>query len=121
MRGNDPPYGRPSGRGEDGPVVPWQPPSTLAATTNDVRVSSGAPGPISPSHQPAVGCPGPAEPTTCESPVSACRTRTASAASGEPQVSYATVTAGRCPPSSRSSAPTSRNLRSPTGSPTRQP
>ena len=35
-----------------GPVVPWQPPSRFAQTTNSRSVSSGLPGPIRLSHQP---------------------------------------------------------------------
>ncbi len=90
-RGNRLPHGRPSGAVEAGPVVPWQPPSTLGATTNQRSVSIGAPGPTSDSHQPAVTCPGPAGPLTCESPVRACSTRTAFDPSGAsvPHVSYA--------------------------------
>ena len=49
----------------------WPPPRTTG------RCRAGAPGPISPSHQPGVGCPGPVGPTTCASPVSACSTSTA--------------------------------------------
>ena len=87
--GNREPHGRPSGAGADGPVVPWQPPSTLAQTTNSSSVSSGAPGPISEGHQPAVAWPGPAGPTTWLSPVRACSTSTAFPPSGAgvPQVS----------------------------------
>ena len=50
-----------------------------------------------PSHQPGVGCPGPAGPAAWLSPVSACSTSTALDASGAsvPHVSYATVTAGQ--------------------------
>ena len=75
----------------------WCPGSRRARwrrATKSRSVSSGAPGPISPSHQPGVGCSGPAGPTTCESPVSACSTSTAlsRAAFSSPQVSYATVT-----------------------------
>jgi hypothetical protein len=83
------PHGAPSGAAEDGPVVPWQPPSTLAQTTNQWSLSSGAPGPISVGHHPDVGCPGPAGPTTWLSPVSACSTSTALPPSGAsvPQVS----------------------------------
>ena len=44
-RGKREPHGRPSGADELGPVVPWQPPSTLVATTNHRSVSIGAPGP----------------------------------------------------------------------------
>ena len=44
--GNRDPYGRPStGCGDAGPVVPWQPPSTLEHTTNQRSVSIGRPGP----------------------------------------------------------------------------
>ena len=41
------------------------------------RCRSARPGPISASHHPAVGWPGPAGPAAWESPVRACRTRTA--------------------------------------------
>ena len=68
--------GRP-GAVEAGPVLPWQPPSTFGATTNQRSVSIGAPGPTSDAHQPGVGWPGPAAPVTCESPVRACSTSTA--------------------------------------------
>ena len=55
---------RPSvrGRATTGRSCPGSRPSTLGATTNQRSVSSGAPGPIRPSHQPGVGCPGPARP-----------------------------------------------------------
>ena len=69
--GNLLPHGRPSGAREDGPVVPWQPPSTLAQTTNHSSVSTAQPGPTRPCHQPPVRCPAPALPATWESPVSA--------------------------------------------------
>ena len=50
------PHGSPSsGCGLAGPVVPWQPPSTLAHTTNQRSVSIARPGPMSPSHQPGGG------------------------------------------------------------------
>ena len=40
-------HGRPSsGWGDAGPVVPWQPPRTLAHTTNQRSVSMASPGPI---------------------------------------------------------------------------
>ena len=58
----DPHGGSSSGRSEDGPVLPWQPPSTLGATTNHLRLSIGASGPMRPSHQPAVRVPGAARP-----------------------------------------------------------
>ena len=49
------PHGRPSsGCGLAGPVLPWQPPSTLTHTTNQRSVSMARPGPMSPSHQPGV-------------------------------------------------------------------
>ena len=54
MRGKRDPYGLPSGASDAGPVVPWQPPSTFGHTTNQRSVSSGAPGPITPSHQPGM-------------------------------------------------------------------
>ena len=40
---------------DDGPVEPWQPPSTLAQTTNQRSVSIARPGPTTPSHHPALG------------------------------------------------------------------
>src|SRR4051812_43146043 len=128
----------PSGPKDHGPVVPWQPPSTLAQTTKNRSVSRGAPGPASPSHHPAVGWPGPAAPppppavgwpgpaapTTWLSPVRACSTSTAFEASGAsvPHVSYATRTDGRRPPrSGRRGAGRSRKTRSPTGPPSTHP
>src|SRR6202007_2229164 len=70
------PHGFPSGASELGPVEPRQPPNTLVATAHQRLVSIGAPGPAMPSHHPGVGCPGPAGPVMCESPVSACSTTT---------------------------------------------
>ncbi len=58
MNGNLLPQARPSGADDDGPVVPWQPPSTFGATTNQRSVSSGHPGPMSPCHQPRSGVAG---------------------------------------------------------------
>ncbi|GMA89206.1 hypothetical protein GCM10025868_44560 [Angustibacter aerolatus] len=83
------PQARPSGATDDGPVVPWQPPSTFGATTNQRSVSSARPGPTSPSHHPGVGWPSPAGPATWLSPVSACSTSTAlsTAAFSVPHVS----------------------------------
>ncbi len=47
------PYGRPvAGSVDDGPVVPWQPPSRLAQITKKRSVSTGLPGPMRLSHQP---------------------------------------------------------------------
>src|ERR1700758_5203739 len=74
MCGNLEPQGFPSGASELGPVEPQQPPNTLVATTHQRLVSIGAHGPATPSHHPAVGCPGPAGRGICESPVSACNT-----------------------------------------------
>jgi hypothetical protein len=58
-----------------GPVVPRQPPRTLAQTTNQRSVSIGRPGPTITSHQPG------ASPSscraTCESPLIAWQTSTA--------------------------------------------
>ena len=46
MTGKREPYGLPStGEADAGPVDPWQPPSTLAHTTNQRLVSIGLPGP----------------------------------------------------------------------------
>ena len=76
------PHGSPSsGCGLAGPVVPWQPPSTLAQTTNQRSVSIARPGPMSPSHQPGVGWPGASGPAAWLSPVRAWQTRTAFEAS----------------------------------------
>ena len=84
-----PAAGRPA-PSDDGPVVPWQPPSTLGATTNHAvgverraRADRGRP------TSPASGGPGPAGPTTWLSPVSACSTSTAlpPSRSSVPQVS----------------------------------
>ena len=83
-------YGRPSaGCGDAGPVEPWQPPRTLAHTTNQRSVSIARPGPTIPSHQPGVGCPRPAGPVTWLSPVQAWHSRMALAAcsSSVPHVS----------------------------------
>ena len=76
------PYGRPSsGCGDDGPVDPWQPPSTLAHTTKYLSVSMGLPGPIVSSHHPGAVWPRPAGPAAWLSPVHAWQTSTALAAS----------------------------------------
>src|SRR5665647_3936300 len=93
-KGNLLPHGRPSGACEDGPVVPWHPPRTLLATTNQRSLSKGRPGPISPSHHPGVGWPAPAGPLTWLSPVRACSTRIAlsRAALRVPPVSYTHLT-----------------------------
>jgi len=79
----------PGDPGDAGPVVPWHPPSTLGQTTKYRSVSMGAPGPIIPSHQPAMTWPGPAGPAAWESPVRAWRTRTPllRSDSSSPQVS----------------------------------
>lgn len=70
-------------------MLPWQPPSTLGATMNQRSGSSARPGPISRSHHPGVGWPGPAGPAAWLSPVSACSTSTAldPSGAGRPQVS----------------------------------
>ena len=52
---------------EDGPVVPWQPPSRFGQMTKKRSVSTGLPGPTSVSHQSAAFA----------SPVSAWQTKTA--------------------------------------------
>ena len=118
VNGNRGPHSLPSGAMEAGPVVPWQPPSMLGATTKNRSVSIALPGPTIPCHQPAVGCPGPAAPTTWLSPVSACSTSTAlsRAAESSPHVSYATRTYGRDSPLSNVNGPIPANEREPTGS-----
>src|SRR5829696_3517093 len=123
VTGNRDPYGRPSAASDDGPVVPWQPPSTLGHTTKKRSVSMAHPGPMVPSHQPTSPCPGPAGPAAWLSRLSACSTSTAFDASGasSPQVSYATVTSSSRPPASslRPSA-NDANCRRPGSSPGRQ-
>src|ERR1700733_9736240 len=76
ISGNLEPQGFPSDAVELGPVEPRQPPSTLVATAHQRLVSIGAAGAATPSHQPGVGCPGPAGPVMWESPVRACNTTT---------------------------------------------
>ena len=98
---------RPPVRGrDDGPVVPWQPPSTLAATTNQ---SVGVERAARPDHAvpPARGRlararPGPA---TCASPVSACSTSTALVIA--PSASRRGVPTSRRPPGRRAARPPS--------------
>jgi hypothetical protein len=87
--GNREPHSTASGPKDDGPVLPWQPPSMLGATTNQRSVSTARPGPTTPPHQPAVRWPWLAWPTTWLSPVSACSSSTALSRAGEssPQVS----------------------------------
>lgn len=89
VAGKRAPYSRPRASRLEGPVVPWQPPSMLLATTNQRSVSMGRPGPMRPGHHPAVGWPGPASPSTWASPVSAWQMRIAFERSGasSPQVS----------------------------------
>ena len=110
------------GRSTPGPVVPWQPPSTLGHTTKKRSVSIGAPGPTMPSHQPGRRWPGPAGPAAWLSPVSAWSTSTAfdASASSVPHVSYATVTCSSRPPASRTCGRASKsvaNWRRPGGRP----
>ena len=90
MTGKRLPYGAPSsGCGDAGPVEPWQPPSTLAHTTNQRSVSMGMPGPTMPSHQPGVGWPSCAGPLAWLSPVQAWHSSTAldASAASVPHVS----------------------------------
>ena len=55
ITGKSRPQGCPvSGQMLLGPVVPWQPPRTFAQITKYLSVSSPLPGPIKPSHQPAL-------------------------------------------------------------------
>ena len=107
-RGNAPPHGFPvAGFTLDGPVVPLQPPSTFAHTTRKRFVSMALPGPTMPSHQP-VGASSPGcLPATCASPVRAWQMNTTLSFSGfsSPQLSHATSTRGRTPPSSRRNPP----------------
>ena len=54
ITGKSEPYGRPvAGSGDDGPVVPRQPPSRFVEITKYRSVSNALPGPIIPSHQPS--------------------------------------------------------------------
>ena len=105
--GNRAPHGRPSGPVDAGPVLPLQPPRTLVAMTHHSSVSSGAPGPATPSHQPGSGCRPSGAPTTCESPVSACSTSTTLSAVGDssPQRCTASSTPGITAPLSRRISP----------------
>ena len=59
-RGKSRPYGSPvAGSIDDGPVVPWQPPSRFAHITKKRSVSTARPGPTSVLHQSAaLGVPG---------------------------------------------------------------
>src|SRR5215207_9904520 len=122
VTGKRDPNARPSGASDDGPVVPWQPPSTLGHTTKKRSVSMAHPGPMVPSHQPTSPCPGPTGPAAWLSRLSAWSTRTAFDASGasSPHVSYATVTSSSRPPASsfRPSA-NDTNCRRPGSSPGR--
>src|SRR5277367_2874688 len=115
ITGNLEPQGFPSDAIELGPVEPRQPPSTLVATAHQRLVSIGAPGPAIPSHHPAVGCPGPAGPVMCESPVSACRTTTTLSRLGDnsPHRCTAMLTSSSTTPLSSVSEPTSTMPTSP--------
>src|SRR6202035_4850343 len=115
ITGNLEPRGFPSDAIELGPVEPRQPPSTLVATAHQRLVSIGAPGPAMPSHQPGVGCPGPAGPVMCESPVSACRTTTTLSRVGDnsPHRCTAMLTSSSTTPLSSVSEPTSTMPTSP--------
>src|SRR6201994_499184 len=115
ISGNLEPQGFPSRASELGPVDPRQPPSTLVATAHQRSVSTGAPGRAPPSHQPAVGCPGPAGRVMCESPVSACSTTTTLSRAGDssPQRWTAMETSSITSPLSVVSEPTSTNPISP--------
>ena len=64
-----------SSRALRGPVLPMQPPSTLAHTTKKRSVSTGRPGPTSMSHQPGLPVTG-WRSATYWSPVSAWQTST---------------------------------------------
>ena len=76
ITGNDIAYGQPvAGLIDAGPVVPRQPPSTLAQITKYRSVSNALPGPIMLSHQP--GLPSWLMPAACASPEKACSTRIA--------------------------------------------
>src|SRR5262249_51491330 len=115
INGNLEPQGFPSRASELGPVEPRQPPSTLVAIAHQRLVSIGAPGPATPSHQPGVGCPGPAGPVICESPVSACSTTTTLSRAGDnsPQRCTAMQTSSITTPLSSVSEPISTTPISP--------
>ena len=77
ITGNDIAYGQPVwGLTEDGPVVPWQPPSTLEQMMKYFSVSNALAGPIMLSHQPGLPVSG-LMPAACASPENACRIRMA--------------------------------------------
>ncbi len=46
------------GSSEEGPVEPWQEPSTFEQTTKNRSVSSASPGPMNSSHHPGSGASG---------------------------------------------------------------
>ncbi len=66
-----------AGFSDDGPVLPLQPPMTLAQMTKYLSVSRPLPGPIIMSHQPGRLSLALWRPATCASPESAWVTRTA--------------------------------------------
>ena len=115
------PYSMPFEESDDGPVEPWQPPSMFGAITHHRSVSIDRPGPMMPLHQPSVGCCFDAPPIACESPVRACKTRTALllSAFGSPQVSKARRPDEISWPFSSLRFEIGANWRSPAGSPSR--
>ena len=76
MVGKSVPQGVPSARFSRGPVLPMQPPSTLAQMTKNRSVSTGRPGPMRLAHQPGLEVTGWMS-ATYWSPVSAWQTRMA--------------------------------------------
>jgi hypothetical protein len=66
ITGKSEPYGLSvAGSGDEGPVVPRQPPSRFVEITKYRSVSNALPGPIIPSHQPS---PFPATPSRSSAP-----------------------------------------------------
>ncbi len=76
--GKERPYSFPvAGLIEDGPVLPWHPPTTFEQMTKYFSVSNALPGPMVLSHQPGCLSSSAYFPAACESPESAWRIRMA--------------------------------------------
>ena len=122
--GNRLPYGLPStGCGDAGPVEPWQPPSTLAHTTNHRSVSIAMPGPDHALPPAGAGWPCPIGPAAWLSPVHAWHSRTAllwlSSSVAPRLVGDGHIVEGDAAVERERGGVKSRNCRWPTGSPAR--
>ena len=120
--GKSAPNSRPLVSSELGPVEPWQLPSMFGATTKYLSVSIAKPGPMMSLHQPSVGWALLAEPVACESPVRACKTKTALVCSwlSSPHDSNAIRAEANVRPLSSFRLLIGANCRSPAKSPSRQ-